>query len=182
MMQELRHFGAQSGWDALQYLGEHTPPQPLDVLYLAHDPLECAELHPKALAAQKVAEYASMLSAAWLHHNPEMMDIYWESTGIVHALGGLPIPTPTPHSAHPAAEWVGQCSGNYRWLAHVVICLLHAQDIPTDLALLGVLHTTPPSMPSDDLCEPPAFVKPSNIVHDEDGYIDAVASYRKQYG
>ncbi len=176
----------------------------VNIFYLDHDPAEAARSHCDRHVVKMILESAQMLSTAWHELNPELLDTDIGSTdpaypaedlrsrlaaglsfGISHYIGNQRIYEPT-HRNHPSAVWARSSTGNYDWLWRLATCLLEEYTFRygkqhASRHAIRALEFPPPACTVDAQSEPPAAMPDEAIVLDDDGYIDAVASYRNYY-
>jgi hypothetical protein len=188
MMQELRHFGEYSGFDALQFLdaAQIWQEPPVNIFYLDHDPQAAAQAHCDKHVAKMIVETAQLLSAAWGVLCPTALDHYWQGAEQRTTLAGARI-YKTTHQNHPSAVWARTTLGNYKWLHALGLRLCDEYThrygkVHATTAVLLALETPPPQLAGTDPThmEPPACV-PEDCVVMDDGFVDAVASYRHCY-
>ena len=90
------------------------------------------------------------------------------------------------HRDHPHTIWASSSTPQYKWVFEygVAACDEHRKRYGKPHTLEPVLWTLelpPAGMPADEFVEPPAAMPEYCVQVTEDGYVDAVASYRNYY-
>jgi len=173
----------------------------VNVFYLDHNPMLAARAHCDRHVVKMIVETAQLLSTAWHVMAPECVSQDTTSTdpaypyigpkeaklapGLVFYLRNQRIYGKT-HEHHPSAEWVRESTGNYDWLWRLGMFLLEEYTFRygkrhATTAVLWTLEAPPPGVPSEAQSEPPLAMPEDYYVADEDGYADALASYRRYY-
>jgi hypothetical protein len=177
----------------------------VNIFYLDHDPRTAAQAHCDKHVVKMILESAQLLSTAWHVLAPDALDVTIGSTdpyyplvdrrpalearlefGENYYIGNQRIYGKT-HEHHPSAAWVRECVGNYDWLWRLGQWLLDEYTFRygrqhASRHVLRSLECPPRGItPEDAHTEPPPAMPEELIVTDADGYIDAVASYRRYY-
>ncbi len=157
----------------------------MNIFYLDHDVVKCAEMHNDKHCVKMILEYAQLLSTAH-----RILDGV-VSTGLtktgrkktVYALADHrdTVLYSATHVNHPSATWVRQSKQNYVWLMQMWCCLLQEythrygkQHACTKL--VSALSEIPHNLPDKPFTEPtPAMPDDVKIVG------NSLASYRNYY-
>jgi hypothetical protein len=175
----------------------------VNVFYLDHCPRAAAEAHCDRHVVKMILESAQLLSTAWHVVAPNAVEQSIGSTdpayplidrtpaiaarlefGTVYYLGNQRIYGKT-HEHHPSAVWVRENRGNYEWLWQLGQWLLEEyghrySKLHACRHVLRTLERAPTGLQPGEQNEPPPAM-PEECVVSNDGYIDAVASYRHYY-
>ena len=168
----------------------------MNIFYLDHDVVKCAEMHNDKHCVKMILEYAQLLSTAHRILDGTI------STGLtktgrkktVYALADQRDTTlySATHINHPSATWVRQSDRNYVWLQNLLeaLCLEYTYRYGKihkvqSSGLTGALQKLPTNIPRKSFTEPtpamPEDVKipkagPRGMLH-----FDSLASYRNYY-
>lgn len=173
----------------------------VNIFYLDHDPAAAARMHCDRHVVKMILESAQLLSTAWHELAPAAVSSSIGSTdplfpmggksesylehGHVYYLGNQRIYARTHHQ-HPCAVWVRESYANYDWLWRLGshLCDEYAHRYRRQHAtrhVLRALEHGPTQLPAAPATEPPTAMPDEYVVADDEGYVDAVASYRRYY-
>lgn len=160
----------------------------MNIFYLDHDPVKCAEMHNDKHCIKMILEYCQLLSTAhrildgvetqaksktgrnvkrWVLNN-EMENIYYSAT----------------HISHPSAVWCRQSAANYDWLVHLLVALCEEYTYRygkvhkcESTGLVNALRIHPKNIPNDK-----PFTGPTPAMPDDVKVVnDSLNSYRNYY-
>jgi hypothetical protein len=99
----------------------------MNIFYLDHDVVKCAEMHNDKHVVKMILEYAQLLSTAHRYLDGNLIDGY-SKTGRKQKRYVLSsdidsILYASTHINHPSAIWVRQSPENYIWLANMLVAL-----------------------------------------------------------
>ena len=135
----------------------------MNIFYLDHDPVMCAQMHCDKHVVKMIVEYAQLMSTA--HRVLDGNDSVYQST----------------HINHPSTIWVRQTSENYEWLFQLWTMLLDEYTYRYDrmhacAKLYPILINTPNNIAHGNFSEPtPAMPDEYKITG------DSITSYRQFY-
>lgn len=118
----------------------------MNIFFLDHDPVTCAQLHCDKHVVKMILEYAQLLSTA--HH---MIDGEQVPTGIYKCT----------HKNHPSAIWARENRSQYSWLYELFVALCneythrYGKVHKTDEKLRHVLKSPPRYLEPGLLFDPP---------------------------
>lgn len=182
-------------WASIDKYGR---PEPVNIFYLDHDPALAAQAHCDTHVVKMILETGQLLSTAWHVASAEAVasDWYPPTSDIVvpegevpwlhYQLAGQRIYRKT-HEHHPCAVWVRKSAANYQWLHRLGMELLAEYTFRYgrqhfSAPVMWTLELVPPTLSTNSpLSEPPCAMPDEFIVTDDEGYVDAVASYRAYY-
>ena len=157
----------------------------LNIFYLDHDVIKCAEMHNDKHVVKMILEYAQLLSTAHRVLDGTIV-VGLSETGRKQSRYILPDNRESllyiaTHLNHPSAVWVRQSDKNYSWLFEMFESLLeeytyrygkkHACE-----KLVWALEVRPNNIPRGNFTQPtPAMPDEVKIVG------DSIASYRNYY-
>ena len=167
----------------------------MNVFYLNHDPLTCAEEHCDKHCVKMIIEYAQLMSTAH-----RMLDgtEYEDRTKNGRRIRRWRMPDPymesklykASHFNHPSAIWVRQSKANYKWLYDMWIQLCmeytirYGRNHETMNKLATLLSLTPVNIPDGEFTEPPQAMpddckRPTAIEGYKNYYIKEKHSFAK---
>lgn len=165
-------------------------PEPINVFYLDHDPSLAAQMHCDAHVRTGLVEAAQLLSSAHPECKSEWspfikdVELPRRVDPVAYTLAGQRVYPPLEHTEHACAEWVRESLGNYDWLWRLGMYLLDEYELryARKHPVRPVLWTleSQPSLPPLEQSEPPCAMPEACRVSNE-GFYDAVASYRNYY-
>ena len=159
----------------------------MNIFYLDHDVVKCAEMHNDKHTVKMILEYCQLLSTAHRYldgtevigktktgRNVKRWKLNDERDTIIYS---------ATHINHPSAVWCRQTSANYLWLHQLLVALckeytyrygkVHKCEREGLVAQLARLPDTITSAP---------FTQPTPAMPDEVKILgDSVASYRNYY-
>jgi hypothetical protein len=118
----------------------------MNIFYLNHDPILCAEQHVDKHVVKMTIEYAQLLSTA--HHvldGSNVVQHIYKST----------------HANHPCGKWVRQSSENYLWLYRLFVSVSneytyrYSKIHATWTKMSGTLASPPHNIQHGDFTLPP---------------------------
>lgn len=181
-------------WAAIDKYG---PQSPVNIFYLDHSPELAAQAHCDVHVVKMILETAQLLSTAWHVAAPEHVESDWDNPArdvvpegevpwLHYRVAGQRIYRKT-HENHPCAAWVRKSAANYQWLHRLGMALLEEYTFRygkqhASAPVMWTLEMVPPTLPTNSpLSEPPCAMPDELLVVDDEGYVDAVASYRRYY-
>jgi len=158
----------------------------VNIFYLDHDVVKCAEYHNDKHVVKMILEYAQLLSTAHrvldgtlssrLSKTGRKQKWYGLSDNREHLLYNA------THINHPSAKWCRDSNDNYQWLYQLFCATCdeytfrYGKTHLTDQKLRHVLAQSPKNI-SDDPFEPPWRAMPDEVKIGD----DSLASYRNYY-
>jgi hypothetical protein len=159
----------------------------MNIFYLDHDVVKCAEMHNDKHCVKMILEYAQLLSTA--HRVLDGHErVVLSQSGRKKKTWSLPdlerdtLLYSATHLNHPSAKWARDSAGNYRWLFELFCALCDEYTYRyekihlTDTKLRKLLSELPNNIKDKPFEEPwramPDEVKIGN---------DSLASYRNYY-
>lgn len=167
----------------------------MNIFYLDHDVVKCAEMHNDKHVVKMILEYAQLLSTA--HRIIDgTLSVQISKTGRKQNWYSLPdnrehLLYSATHVNHPSAKWCRDSSSNYKWLYELFCALCDEYTFRygkvhlTDQKMRHVLSQIPRNIRQSEFTEPtpamPEDVKipcagPRGRLH-----YDSLASYRNYY-
>ena len=169
----------------------------MNIFYLDHDVIKCAEMHNDKHVVKMILEYAQLLSTA--HRILDgIVEPGLSKTGRKKTVYRLPdsrdsILYGATHVHHPSAVWVRQSQQNYIWLANLLVALCEeytyrygkTHKVVRDGLCYALLNVIPTNIQDKSFTEPtpamPDDVKILKEIHTDRYTLDSLASYRNYY-
>lgn len=168
----------------------------INVFYLDHDAEAAARAHHDRHVGVGAHYAARLLSTAWHVLAPGAVDVMFiQPVPRVTPRGELPWLAPTVHGqriyravavSNELVQWVCAAQGNYDWLWRLGIALLEEHQrrfkrTHVSAPVFWTLEAPPPRLAEGLQTEPPCAMAEALRVDTDDGYVDAVRSYRNYY-
>ena len=135
----------------------------MNIFYVDHDPVKCAEYHVDRHVVKMIVEYAQLMSTA--HRILDNNDNVYQAT----------------HVNHPSTIWTRKTTSNYEWLFQLWTCLLdeyayrYGRKHATS-KLYPILFNAPRNIAQGEFTQPtPAMPDEYKVLN------DSIASYRAFY-
>jgi hypothetical protein len=159
----------------------------MNIFYLDHDVVKCAEMHNDKHVVKMILEYAQLLSTAHRVLDGILTDGVSQSgrkrKQYILSDEREQVLYSATHLHHPSAVWVRQSAMNYRWLYTMLVALCKEYTYRYDKVhkceregLVAQLARLPDTITSAPFTQPtPAMPDEVKIVN------DSLASYRNYY-
>jgi hypothetical protein len=169
----------------------------MNIFYLDHDVVKCAEMHNDKHVVKMILEYAQLLSTA--HRVLDGVELSGLSaSGRKKKFWTLADSRDytlykATHINHPSAVWARQSAMNYYWLYTMLDALCKEytyrygkiHKVERDGLMQALKNQFPTNIPDGSFTEPtpamPEDVKVLKEVHTDRYEIDSLASYRNYY-
>ena len=158
----------------------------MNIFYLDHDVVKCAQYHNDKHVVKMILEYAQLLSTA--HRVLDgTQSIGLSKTGRKQTRISLSdnresLLYNATHVNHPSAKWCRESDANYNWLYNLFCAVCdeytyrYGKIHLTDMKLRHVLSHAPKNIPKGPFCEPWRAM-PDDMKIGK----DSLASYRQYY-
>ena len=140
----------------------------MNIFYLHHDPVQCAQAHYDRHLGKMILESAQMLSTAWWVHDPRTAQALFNNANIYKST----------HANHPSAKWVRESVWHWRWLKDLALALdaerkVRKPKCTSHKSAVLIMNMVEPDLPYAKFTAPPLAGPVFRV--------NAIESYRDYY-
>ncbi len=162
----------------------------MNIFYIHHDPVTCAQQHVDKHVVKMILEYAQLLSTA--HRVLDGTEYVGKTISGRKAKRYL-LPDDrenhlylASHFNHPSGKWARHSVANYQWLFKLWIELMREYHyrygkVHTSMRLASYLKNPPNNIPKDNPFSPPWRAMPEDYKADRSEPDYTIKSYRAYY-